>query len=325
MNMIKTFCPVGSEANGIATGIDWKNADYHSPEGRLELAKAMGDYWAEVRAAQKTTLPGQVPTLPRSTEFDLRLHGPVVDGGDVALFSTVDRRSSSNPVYTYRDLNTDAIIFEQKTAGEPARLSKLKSGTAAAISVAEWHGALGIDDTARRFDEYGEFEMAVQAVPAVYAAKVAEVHATLINAITGITEPFDTDLTTTVNNAGAQILEDCADFYGVSDNPQFVLRFNPRNAANVAQMMAATYGAPNDNNSASQLVFSNLALHPTRRQPAGSMKLILPGYDMKHVIWDDLGSEFGRDYLRGADALVWRSRWNSAIGNTQQLRQIPLS
>jgi hypothetical protein len=322
---IKTFAGVGQQPNGIATGIDWKRADFASDTGRKAIADAITGYFGDVRTAQKTVLPGQVPTLPRATDFDLRLHGAVIDGGDVALFTEVDRRGSANPVYTYRDHDTDAIVFTQKTAGEPAGLSQLKSGTAATIGVAEWHGALGIDDTAKRFDEYGEFEMAVQAVPSVYQRKVTEVCATLINAVTGITETWATDLTTTVNNAAAQILEDCGDFYGVGDAPQFVLRYNPRNQARVAQMLAATYAAPNDSNSGSQLVFSNLVLHPTRRQTTGSMKLILPGHDMKRVVWDDLYSEYGRDYMRGADAFVWRSRWNAAIGNTAQLRSFTLA
>ena len=321
---IKSFAAVGTKSNGIPTGIDWRAADYQTASGQAELAKAMGDYWAEVRAARKTTLPGQVPTLPRAVDFELRLHGPVIDGGIVALFREVDRRGSANPVYTFRDLSTDAIVFEQKTPGTPAKLSRLKSGTAGAVAVAEWHGALGIDDSARRFDEYGEFEMAVQAVPAVYDAKVAEVHAALLNGVGGgVNQTWDTDLVTTVNVAGAQILEDCGDFYGVQDTPTFALAYNPRDGAHVSKMLASSYGIPNDNNSATQPEH-NIARLSTRRVAAGTMYLVLPGYDMVRPVWDDLSSEFGRDYLRGADAFVWRSRWNAGIGNTKQIRRITL-
>lgn len=327
MTQINTYAHNKGFATGIPTGIDWKAADFETEDGRKAVVDAVNGYFEDVRGAMagKSTRPDHVPTLPVPEEFELRQWGPRADGGISTLFREVDRRGSANPVIDFHNLNSDAIVFEQANEGQPAELARLKKGSKHSLRSVKWQGGLGIDDDARRFDAYSEFEMAVQRVPAIWRNKQDTVLAALVNALgAGINHSWTTDLTKTVNGACNQIFEDCGDDYGLDENSDTLsLLYNPLDSESVTQMRLSGYLAPNDNNSGSQLEF---AIQPvkTRRLAQGTMLVALPGYDSVSGVWDDLYSEFGRDWERGFDAFVWRGRWNAAAGNIKQFRRITL-
>lgn len=316
----------GGTPNGIATGIDWRAADYGSPEGKRAIAEAVTGYFKDLRGAPKqslkTTLPGTFRDLPHSTDLSVRVYGLQDQTNILSLFRYVDRRSSRNPTYQFANVDGGSVVFEQKTPGEPAKIRKVNSATPTSITAVEYHGALGIDDHARRFDEYDVFEQSVQVVPAKWDDKRADLAAAVFTALgAGVNEAWDTDLTTTVNSAGAQIVEDCGDTYGLPDNPTLALLYNHRRWSLVKQMLDSMFLAPNDTNSGRELQW-NIVPVPTRKITTTSLYLALPGNDMVEVEWDELYSEMGRNYLRGADDLVWRARMNLAIGNVAQVRRI---
>ena len=317
-------------ASGIPTGIDWTKAVLDSEAGRKDVAAAVTGYFKDVRMANlrksleglKINRPGHLDGLPVTPDLDVQFYLPQSDPGVMSLFRFVDKSASKNPTFSFAHISAGGIVFEQAEPGKPVRIRKVGDGTPQDVKSVTWHGALGIDDDARRFDEYDIFEQNVQAVPSVWDNKMVDVHATLLTALgAGINETWDTDLIKTINAACAQILEDVGDTYGVSDSVEFALVYNHRDAELVRQALVSSLVLANDNNSKRQLEF-NIRPVKTRKVPAGTMYLALPGYDMVTVEWDALFSEFGRDFERGVDAFVWRARRNAAIGNTGQLRRI---
>lgn len=324
--MIKSISAFAGNAQpcGIPTGIDWSRADFSSSEGRAKLLKAIDSYFEDVREGMKTTRPGHLPgSLPERPDIDVRFYGPrFADLGLYDVFRSVDKTASKNPVYKFANVSANAIVFEQKKPGQAVKILNVSGGAPVAVSSVTWHGALGIDDDERRFDDYGIFEENVQRVPAAWENKKLNNLALLLTSLSsGIDEPWDTNLVRTINAACNQIIEDCGEVYQLDDNPAFALVFNPAQWDLVSQALAAKYVLPNDNNSKNQLHW-NVNPVPTRRIASGSMYLCLPGYDLVRVTWDDLYSEQGRDFERGVDALVWRARWNAAVGNSSQVRRI---
>lgn len=322
----------------VPTGIDWKEADYESEDGRKEIATAVSDYLSELKApntarcmsekeiALKTTRSGHTPNnLPRSTDLDVRFYGPFEDLALLDVFRYIDKRESKNPTYKFGNVSAQSIVFQEAKPGEPARIQKVTDSSPTSIESVTYHGALGIDDEARRFDEYMVFEQNLQRVPQVYNDKMVDIHAALITALgSGINESFSTDLATTINNGCIQILDDVGDVYSLSDSVQFALIYNHNHVQQVSKMFASRYGAPNDSVSTSQVEF-NVTPIRTRKLSGESPYLTIFGLDNVTVEWDSLFSEYGRDYMRGVDAFVYRARLNAAIGNTSLWRRIATS
>lgn len=334
----------GGAANGIATGINWEQVDFKSESGRAELIKALSGYYGDVAQAHaygktvnamrdaqaaaykamqmKFTRPGHLGNLPGSTDLDVNFFGPQVDNGWQSIFRYVDRRNSKNSVYNIGNVNAQSIVFEQSKPGQPVKVRKVSDSAPVSVASVTYDGALGIDDDASRFDEFDVFEENTQKVPSVWDDKLADIHYALITAMgAGINETWDTDLINTLNSAGAQIMEDVGDQYALGENPTFTLLYNHRNWNLVMQALASNFNLPNDNNSAKQLQW-NIIPVPTRKIATTSLYLSLPGNDNVSVEWDSLFSEYGRDFVRGADTFVWRARRNAAIGNVSQHRRI---
>lgn len=314
------------QANGITTGIDWKSADVKSESGRADLADAISGYFKDLRGNKlftaKSTRPGHIAGLPAMPALDLRFYGPQEDYGVLSLFRGVDMTASKNSTYQVGNVNAGSIVFEQLEPGQPARVRKASGGSPISVSSVTWGGALGIDDDAQRFDMYSVFEENVQAAPTKWMDTQSTSLTTLFTALgAGVNETWSANLITTINNACAQIIEDCGDTYGLPDRPTFGLYYNHRQWNLVLQALTANLTLPNNNNSAAQLQYDIMPVQ-TRKIPSGSMYICLPGYDMVQVTWDDLFSEFGRDYKRGVDTFVYRARMNAAIGNTKQVRRI---
>jgi len=301
--------------NGIPTGIDWAAVDYKSCDG---LGEAISGYFKEIRA--KATRPGHL-TLPVAEQIDARVYGPAQDNDILSLFRYVDKRGSKNSVYKFAH-SSAGMVFEQKKPGQAAKIRSVSEGTPGSVESVTWDGGLGIDDEVVRFDDYGTFEQNVQAVPAISDDHDATMASALFGALgAGVNETWVTDLITTINNGCAQIMETVGDQYGLSDNAEFGLLYNHRQAALVRQALVSNLTLANSNNSKSQLEFNILPVK-TRKIANGALYLMIPGYDLVEVEWDSLFSEMGRNVRQGADEMVWKKRRNAAIGNVNQIRRI---
>ncbi|MDQ2069322.1 hypothetical protein [Natronospira bacteriovora] len=320
--------------NGIPTGINWQKAlaRMDDPRGRKSVAKAMSDYFNQIRGkaplkhmvseGMKTTRPGH-NELPQREEIDVRVYSARADLGLLSLFEYVDKRSSNNPTHKYASVNGGQIQFQERGHGEKARIQPIRAPGAEMIHSVPHHGALGIDDDEQRFDEYMVFERALQTVPGKWDNYVADMAAQLIKALTGITQTWDTDLVMTANKAATQILEDVGDLYGVADSTaEFAMVFNPNHITQVQKAFASAYTAPNDNVSGSQFAYTMRPVMTRKLAPADGIHIVLPGHDMLDVEWDALFAEYGRDWQAGSDNWVYRARRNLGIGNTGQLRKI---
>lgn len=333
---LNTFGGGHGDPNGIGSGIKWAEADYKTDGGRRELADAMDGYLKDLRAANdktmltgadrygmKFTRPGHLPGgLPDRPDVDVNFYGPQDDSDVFSLFRYADKRGSKNPTYQFASVNANGLVVEQLREGQEARIRKVSGATPASLSSITWGGAIGIDDDAKRFDDYGIFEQNLQTAPSIYRDKQATTLAALFTALgAGVNEAWATDLITTINNGCAQILEDVGDVLGLPDNPQFALMYNHRRASLVRQALVSDLTLPNDNNSGNQLEF-NITPVKTRKITSASMYLCIPGHDIILAEWDELGAEFGRDPFRRADAHIYTGRWNAGIGNTGQVRRI---
>jgi len=321
----RIMIPKGSP-NGVPTGINWQDADFDSEAGRREVSKAINGYFNDIRGknlGMKTTREGHIQ-LGHPDVIDVRVYGRMQDMRLMQMFRYIDKRRSKNPTHKFSNVDGGAIVFQQKHKGQKPRIQAVKANGATSIESVTWHGALGIDDEEKRFDEYSIFEQAVQTVPNVFDAFYSQQMGDLLVALSAaVDETWATDLIKTVNNGCAQIIEDVGDIYGLTDNPEFMLAYNHRDWEVVQQALASNYTVPNNNNSARKLQH-NIIPAMTRTIPQGKVYLALPGHDIVDVEWDPLFAEYDRDGLGGVDNWIWRARRTPAIGNVQQVRRITL-
>lgn len=325
-----SYISVGAgHALAAPTHINWKNVDVASDEGRAKLSEAITDYLREVQVASKslalkTTQTGHMGNLPTTPDVSVNFWAPRLDTNITSVFRGVDRTSSKNPVFEFANVSANAIVFEQHQEGAPVKLRTVKDSAAASLKVAMFHGGLGISDRAKRFDEYDVYEENIRRVPAAWENHWANNIATLVAALgAGIDQAAGATLIDTLNAAAVKIFDDVGDTYSLTDSEELVIVYNWADASKMTQAFSSHLTLPNDNNSKSQLEFNFSALK-TRRVPAGTAYICLPGYDNVDVTWTEMYSEYGRDFTRGQDAQVWRTMRNAGIGNVQQWRRITL-
>ncbi len=246
------------------------------------------------------------------------------DRGYEVLFAEKNLRQSTSKTFEIVDI-TGGITFLQHAPGEEAELSILPTAGKAPISMLRFTGGFPIIDDWLRFNElYKIDDLTEDTVRRWYDQKADLFYAMIELLDSGINQAFDTDDSTTINNAIGQILIDLqAAGVAVSAASRFYITCHPNQLARIYKALAASFTNPNANNS--QIIYQIAGVIPTTKIAAGSYYVSLPGFKSQRGEWEDLNTrEPQRNELKlGADH-VWTGAYNGAIASKLQYRRCAL-
>ncbi len=298
----------------------------------VEIAKEMGvDEELVVKmlgimAAKGATGPSDAPNLMnRNTPvtagvFYTSVVDPLLDFGFEDLFDFVDMRQSLQTQFDILDV-TNLITFAEVKTGERMKKYGIHDGksTVAKMIVA---AALGIMDDWINYAMYWNLNQAAVEAKSKYYDKQATDHYALITAAAGATA-FATDDITTINNACASILTDCAGKgFTLTGNETFELRANVTLKQRIEKAFALTFNSPNSDKN--QLVYTLNRKYSTKL-PTTEYYVVLPGRKLKRGVWSDLSAETDRDILMRGTDVAYCGEYNAGVGEVKQVRKLALA
>lgn len=246
---------------------------------------------------------------------------PIADFGFEELFDLVDMRGAGQTSFDIIDV-TNAITFAEVKTGERMKVygvTTAKSTVTKMIVAA----AIGILDDWINYAQFWNLNQAANEARSKYYDKQATDHYTVLAAISSDqNQSYVSDDITTINNACAKILSDCAGKgYVLTGNESFELRAHTDLKQRIEKAFALTFNSPNSSNN--QLVHT-IARKYTTKLANTSYYVGLPGKKAKRGIWSDLSAETDRDILlRGTD-VAYCGEYNMAIGEEDQFRRCSL-
>jgi hypothetical protein len=308
---------------------DWsKIKDIAPTDQKAAIMARINSFMKELGVATVGKMVGPDPAfqgiapVPLITTDTIKT-GP--DRGYELLFDEVDMRQSSSRTFDIMSI-TGGVTFYQQEEGEEAKLSKLPTGTKAAVRVARFTGGFPMLDDWLRYNEYYKIEELTADTVRRWWNKKATMFYALIAAISsGQNQAFATDDSTTINNACAAILVDLeAAGYPVEEGSQFAIVCNPTLKARIMKALAASFVNPNTN--LSQIVHPISAVVSTTKIANTSYYVCLPGLKSKRGEWEDLNTRPPQrnELVLGADH-IWTGAYNGAIGEIKQFRRCALS
>lgn len=298
----------------------------------LEIAKEMGvDQELVVKmmaimAAKGATGPSDAPNLMnRQTPvtagvFYTAVVDPLLDFGFEELFDFVDMRQSLQTNFDILDVS-NLITFAEVKSGERMKKYGIQDGksTVSKMIVA---AALGILDDWINYAQYWNLNQAAVEARSKYYDKMATDHYALITTAAQATA-FSTDDITTINNACAGILTDCAGKgFTLTGNESFELRANVTLKARIEKAFALTFNSPNTDKN--QLIFTLNRKYSTKLATT-EYYVVLPGRKLKRGIWSDLSAETDRDILMRGTDVAYAGEYNAGVGEVKQVRKCALS
>lgn len=253
--------------------------------------------------------------------FYKSLSDPLTDYGWEELFDHVDMRTAGQTSFDILDV-TNAITFAEVKSSEAMKvygITDAKSTVTKMIIAA----AIGILDDWINYAMFWNLNQAAVEARSKYYSKMATDHYALIEASTNA-EAFSTDDITTMNNAAAEILDDCEALgYNITGNETFQVRANVNLKQRVEKAFNLVFNSPGPT-SPTQLVF-NMERKYTTKLTATKIWVILPGRKLKSGIWSDLSAETDRDILKRGTDIAYCGEYNAAVGETEQVKECALS
>lgn len=246
---------------------------------------------------------------------------PIAGFGFEELFDLVDMRGAGQTSFDIIDV-TNAITFAEVKTGERMKVygvTTAKSTVTKMIVAA----AIGILDDWINYAQFWNLNQAANEARSKYYDKQATDHYAVLAAISSDqNQAYVSDDITTINNACAKILSDCAGKgYVLTGNESFELRAHTDLKQRIEKAFALTFNSPNSSNN--QLVHT-IARKYTTKLANTSYYVGLPGEKAKRGIWSDLSAETDRDILlRGTD-VAYCGEYNMAIGEEDQFRRCSL-
>jgi len=297
----------------------------------VEIAKEMGvdqelvTKMFTLMAAKGATGPSDAPNsmdrnLVTAGVFYPGMVDPLLDFGFEELFDFIDMRNSMQTSFDILDIS-NAITFAEVKSGE--RMKKYGiSDTKSTVSKMIVAAAIGILDDWINYNQYWNLNQAAMEAKSKYYDKMATDHYALI-AAGAQAQAFDTDDITTINNACADILVDCAaKGFTLTGNETFELRANITLKQRIEKAFALTFNSPNADKN--QLVHTLNRKYSTKLATT-EYYVVLPGRKIKRGVWSDLSAETDRDILiRGTD-VAYCGEYNAAVGEVEQIRKCALT
>lgn len=294
-----------------------ERGDIVLPDDEVQALKALG---------VKLTVPDNTPNTGNRqiVVADMFKPAPLQDFGFMEVFDLVDMRGVPKDSFEILDA-TNGITFNQRIPGEDAKIYKV-TDSKASVSFLEFAAGLGFLDVWFQFQEYYKFDDIVNQTQNKYYDKMASLHYALFTALgAGVNQAFDASDAQTIDNACAQIIDDCkAKGYFVNENVQFVVLANPKLLRRLTKAIWPLSVNPND--TSSQGPTHNIRrIVPTWHLANTSYYVVLPGGKLKRGMWMDLSVESKRDALKSAEDFIWKGQYNGAIGDSQQVRRCSLA
>lgn len=299
-----------------------------------EIAKAAGvdqelvQKVMSLMAQKGMTGPSDAPDVMNRNQpvtagvFYTAIVDPLADFGFEELFDFVDMRGAGQTSFDIIDV-TNAITFAEVKTGERMKtygITTAKSTVTKMIVAA----AIGILDDWINYAQFWNLNQAANEARSKYYDKQATDHYAVLAAISSDqNETYVSDDITTINNACAQILSDCAGKgYVLTGNESFELRAHTDLKQRIEKAFALTFNSPNSDKN--QLVHT-LNRKYTTKLANTTYYVGLPGKKAKRGIWSDLAAETDRDILlRGTD-VAYCGEYNMAIGEEDQFRRCSLT
>jgi hypothetical protein len=254
--------------------------------------------------------------------FDTSIIDPLTTFGFEDLFSFVDMREAGQEYFDILDV-TNAITFTERKSGSPAKVYGISSGSSR-VTLMEKAAGIGIEDRWIDYNQFWNLNEAIVEARSKYYDQQATDHYALLAAISaGQNEAFSTDDITTINNACANILNDCSGKgFTLTGNEVFELRANILLKQRIEKAFTLTFASPRSD--ANQLVFTVNRVYTTKLA-ATSYYVGLPGRKAKRGTWKDLYAEPQRDAAKGGTDVFYAGQYNAAIGEEDQFRRCGLS
>ncbi len=280
--------------------------------------------------ARKWTVPSDTPILSdvagRMESF-FHTNMPEVDLGWMNLFDLVDLRASQHDTFDITDTNA-GIVWEQQKPGAKIKPRREISEASTSVKYLTYSTGLGLLDDWLRFQKFWKVEEAILEFRATAWDKKAELHYGLFTALgAGINQAFDTNDTTTFNNAASAILRNVrSKGYAAGQSARFWIVCPPERLGRVQLMLEATQGSGIIQFQAGMqpIAYSVAGVIATTHVPAASTGyyLVLPGRKIKRGEWLDLQTKSVRDEYTRAEDLLGTMQFNAAVGDSDQVRRV---
>lgn len=278
----------------------------------------------------KYSTPSSNPILvDLASQFATFFHSnmPEIDMGWMSLFDLIDLRGTSHDHFDVDDTNA-GVTYEQVKPG--AAIKKRTAITEARTSVKylTFGAGLGILDDWINYQKFWSIDEAVAEFRAKWYDKKAEMHYSLLTALSNaIDVAFNTDDATTFNAGAAALLRAVrSSGYATGQNASFKIVTSGEQVGRVTRMLDATRG-------------SGLVAFGTMKQPIAytvdeviattyvaandtGYYLVLPGRKLKRGEWRDLGVEQARNAAERATDWYGSGQFNAVVGDTAQVRRI---
>lgn len=297
-------------------------------EARTEMMEAINDYFREVmNAAPDSNLSGQ-PTqeLGKSSIGE----GAPLDFAYRELFKPVDLSGSMSEHHEIIDVTT-GISFEQLEDGQPAKVRGVSSAKST-IKALIYGAGLGISDRWLRYNQFYRIEDGLQAAVRKYGFTEANNHYLLFAALAaGVNETFDTSIEKTVDNACDTIFNAVGDDYGLGDGTGFKVLTNRRNAALLEKALINPlyFDKAKIASNIEQVVHTSNSNIPATHDFGSGAKpfayIVLPEHKLESITWLNLQAEEERNAAKRGTDIFWYGEHNCTIGETAQVRRIPLA
>jgi hypothetical protein len=245
------------------------------------------------------------------------------DRGYELIFPEVNMRTVRSSSFKVLDI-VGGITFYQQKPGQEAKLSKLGTTSAASVEMLRFTGGLAIlDDWIRNNEIYLIDDLFQDADLGWWDKKAQLFYGLLIALDASINVAFDTDISTTINNACASILGDMKNMKTPGPK-RFVITCREIDRFKIAKALAAAF--INANTNLNEIVYSIQAVNPTTYISEAAFYVSLPGGKNKRGEWEDFNARPAQrnEMVLGADQ-VWTGAYNGIIGNKKQHRRCALS
>jgi len=252
---------------------------------------------------------------------------PEIDLGFTLLFDLIDLRSSNQTSFDILDTNA-GISWSQRKPGQRTQLRKAFSEAKASVDMTEYSEGIGILDIWIEYQKFWTVDEVIAEFRSTYFDKMAAQHYGLFPALgAGINQAFDTDDTTTMNNAFASMKRNLKGKGLGSENASVYLACAPEQQGRIEKALTAQRGsAIVDQGTVNEPLTARIAgVINTTHIDSGSYYMVMPGRKNKRGVWKDLSTESQRDITASAENIVGVGRYNAAIGEQNQVKRIPLS
>lgn len=326
------------EARARRPMIDWEKGIKAAKEKGLsieqikdQLVEAFSKY---LKRTAKAALVGE---KIRGVDPNLEGTAPIVelfsdpgspvepDRGYEAIFTEVNMRQSTSRNFELLDIVGGISFYQQKT-GEEAKLSVIGDSSKTSVEMLRFTGGINILDDYIRFNEWYKIEEIFNEAIIGWWDVKAELFYGLMELLdASIDVTWDTDLSTTINNACADLLKVNKTKSALKGRKRFVITCPEGARFKVAKALAASF--KNANSNTNEIVYSIQAVVPTTYfSDETNLYVSIPAGKSKRGEWDDFHARPAtRDELKGGEAHVWTGAYNGVIGDKDQHRRVPLS